>query len=92
MVVYENLGVAVVRVVGRLDHVVAADLRLVLSSAQLPVVIDCAALEVIDEDGLAMLDDLARACEQVVLRRVPEDLRSVIESGGLTDLVAFAER
>ena len=92
VVVYENLGVAIVRVCGRLDLLVAAELRNAIASVHLPVVIDCAALDAIDDDGLAVLDELAKDRREVVLRRVPQGPRDTLTSEGLTDLVAFAER
>jgi anti-anti-sigma regulatory factor len=92
VVVYENLGVAVVRVSGHLDLLVATQLHHALASVELPVVIDCAALDGIDSDGLSMLDELARQRQELVLRRVPPGPRHALASEGLTDLVAFAER
>jgi len=93
LAVREGQGVVVVCVgCRRLDRDVVSEVSSLVDATARPVVVDCVAVREVEEPALTELDRIARARDDVVLRRVPGELRAALAARGLVGLVAYAER
>jgi anti-anti-sigma regulatory factor len=89
--VFERAGVSIVVVQGELtsDRV---DFWRLLAELSGPIVIDCARIPSADGSALSALGGLRSDTAIVILRRVQNRLRELLDDHDLSDLVAYAER